>query len=284
MSSPEDEYPPLCQISRAPSGYFQPDPVVPWLGLEYDGQCGWQRLESPETGVRAEFGLRPNRGDGGGYGVQIHYMGARFFDRHNSSEESLPAEQGRMIGAVLAPHHGRLPEEANFYCACDSIDEDITQVARVLLDQYSVEELFGCGSLLVVVEHEFAEGWMEARQEAALRLVIDHLAQRWKRLRRVAIQVTPPSFNREALPTDQPRLQLRYREALAAELARLQGFNLSPACLRDGKICRHSDLLFSIDRRFDFDESIVELLRQTGKLPQRSQLLPERPMRGKLRG
>jgi hypothetical protein len=77
---------------------------------------------------------------------------------------------------------------------------------------------------------------------------------------------------------------LRYREALAAELARLQGFNLSPACLRDGKICRHSDLLFSIDRRFDFDESIVELLRQTGKLPQRSQLLPERPMRGKLRG
>lgn len=157
MSSPEDEYPPLCQISRAPSGYFQPDPVVPWLGLEYDGQCGWQRLESPETGVRAEFGLRPNRGDGGGYGVQIHYMGARFFDRHNSSEESLPAEQGRMIGAVLAPHHGRLPEEANFYCACDSIDEDITQVARVLLDQYSVEELFGCGSLLVVVEHEFTE-------------------------------------------------------------------------------------------------------------------------------
>jgi hypothetical protein len=142
-------------------------------------------------------------------------------------------------------------------------------VARVLLDQYSIEELFNCGTLLVVVENEFTESWTSARQEAAMRLVIDHLAQRWKRLRRVAIQVTPPSFNREALPTDPARLQLRYREALAAELTRVHGFNLSPAYLKEGKTCRHSDLLFSIDRRFDPDESILELLRQTGKLPPR---------------
>jgi hypothetical protein len=103
-----------------------------------------------------------------------------------------------------------------------------------------------------------------------MRLVIDHLAQRWKRLRRVAIQISPPSFNREALPTDPPRLQLRYREALAAELKRVHGFNLSPAHLKEGKTCRHSDLMFSIDRRFDPDESILELLRQTGKLPPRA--------------
>jgi hypothetical protein len=273
MSSPEDGCAPLCQLARDPDGFFQPDPVVPWLGIENGGRCGWQRWESPETGVCAEIGMRRNCGEAANYGVQVHYVGARFSPGGKIAASPSAPEQGRMIGAVLAPHHGCIPAEENFYCACDSIDEEITQVARVLLDQYLIEDLFGCGSLFVVVEHEFVESWTSARQEAAMRLVIDHLAQRWKRVRRVAIQVTPPSFNREALPTDAPRLQLRYREALAAELVRIQGFHLSPAHLRDGKTCRHSDLLFSLDRRFDPDESIIELLRQTGKLPKRSQLL-----------
>jgi hypothetical protein len=269
MADPGNERPALCELTRDITGLFQPDPVVPWLGLDFGGRCDWKHLESPEINVCADVGVLLNRGDGGGYGVQIHYIGARFFACGKIETGSRPAEQGRMIGAVLAPHHGGIPAEDSFYCACDSIDEDITQVARVLLDQYSIEELFNCGSLLVVVEHEFAEPWMSARQEAAMRLVIDHFAHRWKRLRRVAIQVSPPSFNREALPSDPPPLQLRYREALAAELVRLQGFNLSPARLKDGKTCRPSDLLFSIDRRFDPDESIFELLRQTGKLPPR---------------
>ena len=272
MSDPENERPPLCQLARDLTGFFQPDPVVPWLGLEYGGRCDWQRLESSEINVCADVGMCLNRGDGGGYGVQIHYVGARFSAADKIATGSSAPEQGRMIGAVLSPHHGQVPAEDSFYCACDSIDEDITQVARVLLDQYSIEERFGGGSLLVVVEHEFGEAWTSARQEAALRLVIDHLAQRWKRLRRVAIQVAPPSFNREALPTDPSGLQLRYRETLAAELVRVQGYHLSPAYLRNGKTCRNSDLLFCIDRRFDPDESIVDLLRQTGKLPQRYQL------------
>ncbi len=270
MSDPEDEYPPLRRLKRDADGFFQPDHVDPWLGLDYGKGCVRQHLESAETGVSAELGLRMNRGDGGSYGVQIHYFGARFLAGSTSATGSSAPERGRMIGAVLAPHHGSIPEESSFYCACDSIDEDITQVARVLLDQYSVGGLFRSGSLLVVVEHEFAGTWTGGEQETALRLVIDHLARRWKRVRRVAVQVTAPSFNREALPTDPPALQLSYREALAAELERVQGFHLSPPCLWDGTICRRSDLLFNVDRRFDHDESIVELLRHTGKLPRRS--------------
>ena len=127
MSSTEDERPSLCQLSRDSTGFFQPDPIVPWLGLEYGGICDWQRLESPETGVCAEIGMRRNCG-----------------------------------------------EAAN------------------------------CG---------------------------------------------------------------------------VQGFHLSPPCFRNGKTWRSSDLLFSLDRRFDPGESIVELLRQTGKLPKRSQLLQRAPKR-----
>lgn len=266
MPDSGNERPLLRELTRDITGFFQPDPVVPWLGLDYGERCDWQGLALPEIEVCAEVGLRLNCGEGANYEVQVYYVGARFSADSKITSGSSAPEQGRMIGAVLAPHHGHVPAEADFYCACDSIDEDIIQVARVLLDQYSVEELFGKGSLLVVAEHEFAETWTNAKQEAALRLLIDHLAQRWKRLRRVAIQVTVPSFNREALPTDAPRLQLRYREALAAELVRVQGFQLSPPHLQDGKVCRHSDLRFSLDRRFDPDESIVELLRRTGGL------------------
>jgi len=269
MSSPGNERPLLCRLTRDFTGLFQPDPIVPWLGLDYGEQCEWKHLKSTEIEVSAEVGIRLNCSEAANYGVQVHYVGARFSARKSAAGASAP-EQGRMIGAVLAPHHGHVPAEADFYCACDSIDEDITQVARVLLDQYSVEELFGWGSLLVVVEHEFVETWTNAKQEAALRLLIDHLAQRWKRLRRVAIQVTVPSFNREALPADPPELQLRYREALTTELVRVQEFHLSPPHSRNGKTSRHPDLLFSLDRRIDPDESIVELLRRTGKLPQRS--------------
>lgn len=270
VSSPGNDRSTLRKLRRDPNGFYQPDPIIPWLGLDYGERCDWQSLALPEIEVHAEVGLRLNCGEGANYGVQVHYVGARFSAGSKTTSGSSAPEQGRMIGAVLAPHHGRIPTEADLYCACDSIDGDITQVARVLLDQYSVEELFGKGSLLVVVEHEFAETWTTARQEAALRLVIDHLAQRWKRVRRVAIQVTIPSFNREALPTDPPEIQLRYREALATELVRVQGLHLSPPHWQDGKARRHSDLRFSLDRRFDPDESIVELLRRTGKLPQRS--------------
>lgn len=266
MSSPGNEDPPLCLLGRDPAGFFQPDFVEPWLGCDYGGSCGLQRVLSPGREVCAQIGARLNRGDGGEYGVQVHYVGARFSAGCTTGAGAPAPEQGRMIGAVLAPHHGQIPTEANFYCACDSIDEEITQVARVLLDQYSVEELFRGGSLMVVVEHEFVATWDSAKQQAALRLVVDHFACRWRRLRRVAIQVTVPSFSREALPTDPPALQLRYREALAAELERAQGFALSPLQSRQKQTGRPPDLLFSLDRRLDFDEGIVELLRKTGRL------------------
>jgi hypothetical protein len=264
MHDPDNDRPPLRRLRRQGDGFCQSDPVAPWLGLDYGEPCDWRRLREPKLGIRADVGLQLNHGEGSTYGVQVHYVGARF-----CGDETTAPEQGRMIAAVLAPHHGRIPAEENFYCACDSVDEDLTQVARVLLDQYSVDELFGQGSLLVVVEHEFVETWPAAKQEAALRLVIDHLARRWKRLRRVAVHVAPPSFNREALPTDPPALQLEYRDALTAEWARVQGFHLSPPSKRSGKTCRNTDLWFSLDRRFDPDESLVELLRHTGKLPLR---------------
>jgi hypothetical protein len=183
MPDSGNERPALRKLTRDLTGFFQPDPVVPWLGLHCCRQCKWKHLELPETNVRADVGMLLNRGDSGGYEVRIHYVGARFFAADKVATGSPVSEQGRMVGAVLAPHHGQVPAEESFYCACDSIDEDNTQLARVLLDQYSIEELFNWGRLLVVVEHEFVKSWMSARQQAAMRLVIDHLAQRWKRLR-----------------------------------------------------------------------------------------------------
>lgn len=96
---------------------------------------------------------------------------------------------GRTIAAVLAPHHGRVPAAGEVYCACDWVGEDLTQGARVLLDQYSTKELFGGGSLLLLIEAEFVAAWPASGQEQALSLVVNRLARRRKRLWRVAVQL-----------------------------------------------------------------------------------------------
>jgi hypothetical protein len=48
MSSTEDEYPPLCELSRDPTGFFQPDPIVPRSGSSMAGYAAgnvWSRLK-----------------------------------------------------------------------------------------------------------------------------------------------------------------------------------------------------------------------------------------------
>ena len=268
MPFPQEEPCPLRQLTRGSDGFFQPDCVGDWLD-PVGGRCAWEHLSAPEPAMDVEFAILPNHGEGDDYGVTIDYVGAHFFAAPAIDPEPLGPLCGRMIGAVLAPHHGRVPSAANLYFACDSIDEDITQVARVLLDHHPVETLFGGGSLFVVVEAEFVPDWNASRQEQALRLVVNRLAERRKRLRRVAVQVQVPSFSREARPEDPPELQLRYRDALASEWARWQQIQLSPARRVGGELRQEVDLRFSVDRRFSHDESIVELLRQSGQLPPR---------------
>jgi len=73
-----------------------------------------KRLESSEINVCADVGMCLNRGDGGGYGVQIHYVGARFSAADKNRNRVIAPEQGRMIGAVLSPHHGQVPAEDSF--------------------------------------------------------------------------------------------------------------------------------------------------------------------------